>query len=293
MDLNQERMAVLCDEAGVLEIINGRYSKKGPNLDLFLQGHASTAVRVDRGSRPSVMLNRPVLSVVLTPQPDVIRSLTDSPEFRGRGLLARFLYTMPEHNLGARTGDGLPVSLQILQGYNSVVNALLKRKGENDEDGPEKAHVLKLASDAYDLWKEFWSEIEIKLADGGMLEHLRDWGGKLPGAAARIAAIFHVTRHAFENERNYLISAEDMGAAIRLGHVFLKHALIAFDAMGVDRARHDRTDRTPRASRRLVGFVSFVMVRRARAIAESVQAIGPFPVLECPSASPREGAACI
>ena len=154
-------------------------------------------------------------------------------------MLARFLYTMPEHNLGARTGDGLPVSLQILQGYNSVVNALLKRKGENEEDGPEKAHVLKLASDAYDLWKEFWSEIETKLADGGMLEHLRDWGGKLPGAVARIAAIFHVTRHAFENERNYLISAEDMGAAIRLGHVFLKHALIAFDAMGADRARDD------------------------------------------------------
>lgn len=239
MDMNQERMGVLCDEAGILEIINGRYSKNGPNLDLFLQGHAATAVRVDRGSRPPVTLDRPVLSVVLMPQPDVIRSLSNSPEFRGRGLLARFLYTMPEHNLGTRTGETPPVPLDVSQGYNTIVNALLKRKGEEEGDGREKAYVLNLAPDAYKMWRQFWREIEDEMADGGLLEHLRDWGGKLPGAVARIAGIFHVTRHAFQNERNHLVSADDMDAAIKLGRFFCEHALIAFDEMGADRARDD------------------------------------------------------
>ncbi len=239
MDLNQERMGVLCDEAGILEIINGRYSKKGPNLDLFLQGHAATAVRVDRGSRLPVILDSPALSVALMPQPDVIRSLANSPEFRGRGLLARFLYAMPDHNLGTRTGEGPPVPQQVSQRYNTVVNALLKRKGQKQDDGSEKPHVLNLSPEAYELWRRFWSEIELEMADGGMLEHITDWGGKLPGAAARIAAVFHMARYASQNERNHPISAEDMGAAIKLGTVFCKHALIAFDEMGTDRVRDD------------------------------------------------------
>ncbi|HOD52354.1 MAG TPA: YfjI family protein [Candidatus Hydrogenedentes bacterium] len=239
MAQQEGRMALLCDEAGILETIGGRYANGIPNLDLFLQGHSGTPVRVDRGSRPSVSIDKPALSVALMPQPVVIHALANKSEFRGRGLLARFLYTMPDHNLGFRTGDKPPVPDRVVQRYATIIVALLNRKGRASGNGTESPHILSLAPEAYDRWKDLSAELEKEMADGGKYEHLRDWAGKLPGAAGRIAAIFHVTRYAFENERNHLISLEEMEAATELARVFCKHALIAFDEMGADRTRDD------------------------------------------------------
>src|SRR5262249_44730107 len=68
---NKGRMAVISDEGGIFDIMAGRYSKNAsPNLDLFLQGHSGSPVRVDRGSREPVLINSPALTMVLTPQPD-------------------------------------------------------------------------------------------------------------------------------------------------------------------------------------------------------------------------------
>ena len=48
---NGERMAVVSDEGGIFDILAGRYSKtSAPNLDLFLQGHSGSPVKVDRRS---------------------------------------------------------------------------------------------------------------------------------------------------------------------------------------------------------------------------------------------------
>ena len=67
---NDGRMAVISDEGGIFDILAGRYSKTAsPNLDLFLQGHSGSPVRVDRGSREPVLMNSPALTLVLTPQP--------------------------------------------------------------------------------------------------------------------------------------------------------------------------------------------------------------------------------
>lgn len=95
-----ERIALLSDEGGIFDVLAGRYSKGVPNLDLFLQAHAGAAVRVDRGSRPPVMLRNPALTVAISPQPDVLESLSDKPGFRGRGLIARILYGLPASPIG-------------------------------------------------------------------------------------------------------------------------------------------------------------------------------------------------
>ena len=83
-------------------MLAGRYSRGMPNLDLFLQAHAGAQVRVDRGSRSPVMLRNPALTVAISPQPDVLESLSDKPGFRGRGLIARFLYGLPTSPIGFR-----------------------------------------------------------------------------------------------------------------------------------------------------------------------------------------------
>jgi hypothetical protein len=105
MHEQNQRMAVFSDEGGIFDMLAGRYSRGVPNLDLWLKGHSVSPVRVDRQdiSRPPIVMNHPHLTVGLSPQPDVLTALKDEPGFRGRGLLARFLYAVPQSRLGYRT----------------------------------------------------------------------------------------------------------------------------------------------------------------------------------------------
>ncbi len=244
-DVTPERLAVLMaendgvmaqfsDEGGVFDTLAGRYSNGIANLDVYLQGHdGRTAIRVDRGSRPPLFIENPCLALGLCPQPDVISKLADQPGFRGRGLLGRFLYAMPAVNLGRRTLDGPPMPPEVAQRYNSLVAALLAH-GWNETSEGRRAYVLKLSPDAYTAWHAYALEIEGAMAAGGTFENVTDWAGKLPGAVARIAAVFHTTRYVYQNPWQHEISMDDMAAAIRLGRALSAHALIAFGMMGAD-----------------------------------------------------------
>ena len=74
----------------------GRYNQAaGPNLGVYLKGHAGDLLKVDRRGRPPEYVERPCLTIGLTVQPEVLQGLAGRPGFRGRGLLARFLYSLP------------------------------------------------------------------------------------------------------------------------------------------------------------------------------------------------------
>jgi hypothetical protein len=60
---------------------------------------------VDRVNRPAEYVKQPAVTVALTMQPDVLAGLMDTPGFRGRGLLGRFLYASPTSLLGRRQPD--------------------------------------------------------------------------------------------------------------------------------------------------------------------------------------------
>jgi hypothetical protein len=82
------RIALLSPEGGVFDMMAGRYSSNGPNLDVYLKGHAGDPIRIDRKGRPPEFVDRPALTIGLAVQPEVLRTLKDQPGFRGRGLLA-------------------------------------------------------------------------------------------------------------------------------------------------------------------------------------------------------------
>ncbi len=230
MASNKERMAVLSDEAGIFDILEGRYSGGIPNLDIFLQGHAGSSVRVNRGSRPPVFLERPFLTLGLTPQPDVLRGLTKNPAFRGRGLLGRFLYAIPVSNLGSRNLSAKNMSKEVKEGFYEVISLIL------NQQEVKVPLILKLSEEAYKDWRSYALVIEVKMADDGPFVHIRDWSSKLAGAIARIAGLIHVARHAQYDPQVIEISKEDMKESIKLGHVLSEHALAAFDLMGADPA---------------------------------------------------------
>lgn len=233
---NAERIGILSDEAEVFEQMGGRYSGGIPNLDVFLQGHAGTPVRVDRGSRPSVFLQRPSLTIGISPQPDVLRGLTTKPGFRGRGLLGRFLYALPASNLGKRSGETRPLSEDLKLRWAGHLHMILNAEPATDRNGEACPHTLKLSPAAFEAWQAFWLQTEASMGPGGKFEHCTDWAGKLPGAVARVAGLLHITRHAFRGPEKHEISADDLHAALRMADALSAHALAAFDLMGADPA---------------------------------------------------------
>ena len=150
-----EQMSILSAEGGLFDIIAGRYSGGIPNLDIFLQSHSGDSVRVDRGSREPVYLDNPSLTLGLSPQPAVLKSIANKPGFRGKGLLARIMYLLPKSNLGYRKLNSMPVPDAIMNEYSNMIYALLDIEVPEDEHGNKQPYILRYSSEAHQEWKEF------------------------------------------------------------------------------------------------------------------------------------------
>jgi hypothetical protein len=119
------RLAVLSAEGGIFSILAGRYSG-APNMDIFLKGHAGDMARVDRQSRDAAYIDRPALTLGLAVQPEVLRAIAAMPGFRGLGLLARILYSVPENTVGWRKPETAePIPDQVAEAYHTNLTALV------------------------------------------------------------------------------------------------------------------------------------------------------------------------
>lgn len=225
-----EKMAIISDEGGIFDVLAGRYSNNVPNLDLFLQAHSGAVHRVDRGSRPAIFLDRPALTLVLSPQPSVLQGLASTPSFRGRGLLARPLYALPKSVLGFRTLQSEPIPVSIRQAYRQSIERLLRLPPNADET----PILLRFSGAALPAWKEFQRHVETELRDGGAFQNIRDWASKLPGNLARVAALLHCAEEREAPPEQLRISSDTMEAALTLGAIFERHALAVFSLMAVD-----------------------------------------------------------
>jgi hypothetical protein len=234
MKENDENMAILSDEGGIFETIAGRYANGVANLDIFLKGHAASAVRVNRMGRPSIRLDDPNLTLGLSVQPDIVKKMATKDGFRSCGLIARFLYVLPPSNLGYRTGNTKPMSVAVADEYSSAILAVLGHEKAQDEYGNSFRHVLRFDSGAYEAWDGHRAKIEIELREGGKYEHVPDWAGKLAGAIARIAGVLHVAEYSHGEPSQVAITASTMNNAIAVSEAIAAHTLAVFDMMQLD-----------------------------------------------------------
>jgi len=229
-----ETMAWLSSEGGIFELLRGRYSNGIPNLDLVLKAHSGDAERVDRGSRPPVFLRSPRLSMGLSPQPEVLRGLAGKAGFRGRGLLARFLFLLPKSHLGSRSLETHEIPEGVRSAYAAGVRAMLDWEPAFDDYGDERPYFVDLTPAAGAEHLDFARMIEEQMRPGGDMEHHRDWAGKAPGAAARLAGVLHAIEHAHGQPWDHPITLETMTAALELMGVITRHTVGAFNVMGSD-----------------------------------------------------------
>lgn len=231
MMANDGCMAILSDEAGIFDNLGGRYSNGIPNLDLFLKAYSGMPARVNRTGRPPDLLPRAILTIGITPQPEVLKAIGKNSSFRGRGLLGRFLFALPLSNLGFRELDSHPISKEVENEYHQLVKSILAYP--LPENGP---YTLQLSQEAFTEWRLYALATELQMGTGGQFFHMTDWAGKLPGQIARIAGLIHIVRHADNEPWKQSISVDDMHAAISLGSYFSNHALAVYDLVGVDPA---------------------------------------------------------
>jgi hypothetical protein len=142
---------------------------------------------------------------------------------------------MPESNLGARTLDSEPIPERLKFSYIQTIETLLEIQPIEHPDGTTEPHVLKLSGEAFREWRDFYMTIEKDLADGGRFEHCRDWAGKTPGRAARLAGLLHCAMNPVEPWRD-AVSLETMEQALDITVVSCSHALAVFNLLGADPA---------------------------------------------------------
>ena len=224
---NGERLAIISAEGGSFSIMEGLYSEGRPNLDIYLKGHAGDAWSCDRLGREGKSMMNPALTVCLAVQGDVVQEIGKNKRFRGRGLLARFLYTKCRPMVGyrARQTDKIPDS--VIHEYARNIKTLL--------DLPDSIDSLTLAPDAQDLWNMVYNVFEEEMQPGSGMQFIKDWGSKLPGAVARIAGLLHCAEHG-RNAYQTPISVNIVDAAARIGHYFESHAQATFGYMGEDKS---------------------------------------------------------
>lgn len=225
MKENNECVGIISAEGGIFGMMAGRYSNN-TNIDIFLKSYSGeyySSVRVGSGS---IELNHPLLTILLAVQPQIIKDIMGNEDFRGRGLLARFLYSIPDTMVGSRIYNSKPVNQEVRKKYEELVNNLL-----NIEDFSEFFDkVITLSKEADKLSEEYNQWIEKQL--NGELEEIEDWAGKLHGNTMRIAGIFHIVKY----ECNAVIiplEESTMKAAIEVGKYYLEHSKQAFDIMGM------------------------------------------------------------
>jgi replicative DNA helicase len=231
------RIALLSPEGDVFDQMAGRYNQSaGPNLGVYLKGHAGDLLKVDRRGRPPEYVERPCLTIGLAVQPEVLRGLADRPGFRGRGLLARFLYSLPPSLVGHRQPGAPAIPPPVADRYALELQALAASLSTPPGQDPT---VLTLDPAAGELLLGFEQELEPRLAAGsGDLANMAGWAAKLAGATCRLAALLHLASHLRDGWARP-ISADTYAGAVRLAGYLVEHARAVFDLMGADPGLED------------------------------------------------------
>jgi Protein of unknown function (DUF3987) len=219
------RLGLFSDEGEVFNMMAGRYSSAGPNLAVYLKGHVGSPIRVDRKGRDAEYIEAPALTLGLTVQPEVLESVMAIEGARGRGLLGRFLWSVPPSNIGQRDADPAAIPADLEARYVDEMKVLVGSLAEWTDPVP-----IPFTTEASMALIAYQRNLEPHLGEYGELGHIADWAAKLVGHVARIAGLLHLATNVRTGWASP-VERETVDDAIHIGHYLVDHALIAFDHM--------------------------------------------------------------
>jgi hypothetical protein len=222
------RIAIVSEEAGNLfEVLAGKYVNGVSSLDVHLKSYDGGTIDVGRITRDRVHVDKPALTILVTPQPIILDRLAEHPDFRERGLVARFVFTLTPSLVGSRPYRNRPIDPDRRAAYAQAFAPIFTLSLPAPTEAPR---VLSITGEPLEIWTHFSDEVEHAQSDGGRLSGIRDWASKHAGRAARIAGLLHLFEHPHETNP----SAETMAAAWAIAQWLEGHALAAFTRMRSD-----------------------------------------------------------
>lgn len=227
---NDGKAAIFSPEGGIFDMLKGMYSKY-VNIDVFLKGYSGDPIRVDRIGRESETIYNPVLTIMLLAQPSVLAGVMENGNFRGRGLTARFLYCVPETNIGKRKYRSKAIPDAVYRRYERCIREILA------DDPDEAPRVITLSAEVDAMIEAFSEELEPMLVTD--YADIADWAGKIVRSTVRIAALLcraetKVVYDFLDIPEPLVVSGDVMERAICIGRYFIEHARSAFSLLGAD-----------------------------------------------------------
>ncbi|MDD4057091.1 MAG: DUF3987 domain-containing protein [Bacilli bacterium] len=224
------KTAIISTEGGIFDVLAGMYNKS-VNIDVFLKGYSGDTIRVDRIGRPSELIQKPALTILLSVQPSVLSQLISNSTFEGKGLTTRFLYALPESLIGKRKFHTSPIPPEVSRLYDMKIKDVL-----NEEENLVDNQIVRLSSEASSLFETFHDENEKIMGEN---TEIKTWRGKLVGNVLRISALlarFNKDQFNpfFDITPPLVVSKEDMANAILIGRYYIEHAKASYSLMGID-----------------------------------------------------------
>jgi hypothetical protein len=216
-------ISVVSSEGGIFDIMAGRYSNQKPNIDVFLKGYSGDTIRVDRKMREPEYIESPVLTMLLSIQPGVISEAMENNAMNSRGLISRFLFSVPVSRIGSRSFLTPSIDPAAAEKYESAVTTLLSMPAGKEP------YTISFSKEALEEISGFFDVIEKELKDN--YSSIREWLSKLVGNTCRIAAILHLAS-GFSPDQE--ISVSTVKDAERISDYFKKHAEYIFSSMALD-----------------------------------------------------------
>ena len=219
MQSNCERAAIISAEGGLFGTLAGRYSDM-PNVDLFLKAYSGEFFTSTRITREGENMNHPLLTIGILGQPQIITEIMQNTSLKGRGLFARFLYSLPVSRTGGRAFETASVDSSAREIYRKKLSELLDTA---DLGSPRMLHLSEAGRAQTKTW---FDEVERRLISD--LAPIKEWAGKLVGNTMRIAALYHLMTWGMDSF-NHEIAPETVAAAIQTARYFIEHARAVFD----------------------------------------------------------------
>jgi hypothetical protein len=201
-------------------------------------------IRVDRATRDTLTIPSACITTLTTPQPFLLDRLGEQRDFRGRGLLGRCSFVLPESRIGSRLYQNRPIAGPVQEAYEELIGRLARLPIAPAESVPR----IHLEGEALDAWAAYADEIEVEQAEGGRLAGICDWASMHAGRAARLAGLFHLVRHSGDPAPwEKALCVADVSAACDVARWLTEHALVAFERMA--------SDPTSRLAQRILAWV--------------------------------------
>lgn len=219
---NAGRIALISAEGGLFDNL-GRYAEKGkaPNLDGLLKIWSGDTIRVDRVGGEPLEIEDPRAVVCITVQPSIVRKILNDGEFQGRGLVARFMLSLPTSLVGRRN----------MRAAHDVDGDARRRweQGVYELYGSDVAN-LRMTQEAAEAFNDYRQGLEDRRFIGGDLETawLTEMSTKCESSVARVALILAAC------DGSDVVDLDHIERAIAVGDYWIGQALALAGESAVD-----------------------------------------------------------